>query len=84
MAALGYDRFAMVGHDRGGRVAYRLALDHPERVTRLAVLDIIPTIEVFNRMDRVGGLATYHWFFLAQPPDLPERLIGADPDFFLR
>jgi haloacetate dehalogenase len=84
MAALGYERFAIVGHDRGARVGYRLSLDHPERVTRLAVLDIIPTIETFERMDRRASMATYHWYFLAQPPDLPERLIGADPEFFLR
>ncbi|MGH7359120.1 MAG: alpha/beta fold hydrolase [Candidatus Rokuibacteriota bacterium] len=84
MAALGFERFALVGHDRGGRVAYRLALDHPERVTRLAVLDIVPTLETWARMDREASLASYHWLFLAQPPDLPERLIGADPTYFLR
>jgi len=84
MAQLGFEQFAVAGHDRGGRVAYRLALDHPERVTRLAVLDIVPTIETWARLDRTEGLATYHWYFLAQPPDLPERLIGADPDYFLR
>ena len=84
MARLGFERFAVVGHDRGGRVAYRLALDHPERVTRLAVLDMVPTLETWARMDRRAGLATYHWFFLAQPADMPERLIGADPDYFLR
>jgi haloacetate dehalogenase len=84
MAQLGFERFSLVGHDRGGRVAYRLALDHPERVTRLAVLDIVPTIETWELLDRSEGLATYHWFFLAQPPDLPERLIGGDPDYFLR
>jgi haloacetate dehalogenase len=84
MATLGFERFALVGHDRGGRVAYRLALDHPERVTRLAVLDIVPTVETWARMDREAGLASYHWLFLAQPPDLPERLIGADPAYFLR
>ena len=84
MARLGFERFAVVGHDRGGRVAYRLALDHPDRVTRLAVLDIVPTLETWARMDRQVGLDTYHWLFLAQPEDLPERLIGADPDYFLR
>ena len=84
MARLGFDRFALVGHDRGGRVAYRLALDHPERVTRLAVLDIVPTLETWARMDRRASLGSYHWLFLAQPPDLPERLIGADPAYFLR
>jgi haloacetate dehalogenase len=84
MERLGFERFAMVGHDRGGRVGYRLALDHPERVTRLAVLDIVPTIETWERMDRHASLSTYHWLFLAQPFDLPERLIGADPSYFLR
>ena len=84
MARLGFDRFAIVGHDRGGRVAYRLTLDHPDRVTRLAVLDIVPTLETWARMDRRASLASYHWLFLAQPPDLPERLIGADPAYFLR
>jgi haloacetate dehalogenase len=82
MVQLGFERFAVVGHDRGGRVAYRLALDHPEHVTRLAVLDIVPTIETWARLGRKAGLGTYHWYFLAQPPDLPERLIGADPDYF--
>lgn len=84
MAQLGFQRFAVVGHDRGGRVAYRLALDHPERVTRLAVLDMVPTFETWARMDRRAGLAEYHWLFLAQPRDLPECLIGSDPDYFLR
>ncbi len=84
MAALGFDRFAVVGHDRGARVAYRLALDHPERVTRLAVLDIVPTLETWRRMDARLGLSTYHWLFLAQPSDLPERLIGGAPEYFLR
>jgi len=83
MSALGFERFAVTGHDRGGRVAYRLALDHPERVTRLALLDIVPTGEMVARVDRSLAYGTYHWFFLAQPFDLPERLIGADPDFYL-
>jgi haloacetate dehalogenase len=82
MHALGFDRFAVCGHDRGARVGYRLALDHPERVTRLAVLDIVPTGEVFLRADREFGLGYYHWFFLAQPAPLPERLIAADPEAY--
>ena len=65
-------------------MAYRLALDHPGSVTRLAVLDMVPTVETWARMDRQLGLETYHWMFLAQPADLPERLIGADPDYFLQ
>ena len=83
MAALGHDRFLLAGHDRGGRVAYRLALDHPERVQRLATLDIMPTLEQFERMDRRGALGAFHWFLLAQPSPLPERLIGGDPVQFL-
>ncbi len=83
MAALGHDRFLLAGHDRGGRVAYRLALDHPDRVRRLATLDIMPTLEQFDRMDRRGALGSFHWFLLAQPSPLPERLIGGDPVSFL-
>ena len=83
MAALGFDRFAVVGHDRGGRVAYRMAFDHPERVTRLVTLDIVPTLAQWKTMDFRGGMAGYHWFFLAQAAPLPEKLIGADPIFYL-
>ncbi|HUK60227.1 MAG TPA: alpha/beta hydrolase [Stellaceae bacterium] len=83
MAALGHDRFAVAGHDRGARVAYRLALDHEARVERLALLDIVPTLETFERMTQASALSAYHWLFLAQPFDLPERLIGKDPDFYL-
>jgi haloacetate dehalogenase len=82
MAALGFDRFAVVGHDRGGRVAYRMALDHPERVERLAVLDIVPTGEVWGRADRNFARGYWHWGFLAQPAPLPERLIGGDTQAF--
>ena len=82
MRQLGYERFFVAGHDRGGRCAYRLALDYPERVLKLAVLDIVPTGEAFRRADMAFGLGFWHWFFLAQPYDLPERLIGADPDYF--
>jgi len=82
MAALGFDRFAVAGHDRGGRVAYRMALDHPDRVERLAVIDIVPTGEVWARADRGFALGYWHWAFLAQPAPLPEKLIGADPQAF--
>ena len=82
MQHFGYERFDVAGHDRGGRVAYRLALDHPERVRKLATLDIIPTGEHFRRADMKFGLGYWHWFFLAQPYPLPEKLIGADPDWF--
>jgi haloacetate dehalogenase len=85
MHQLGFERFAVAGHDRGGRCAYRLALDHPDRVSRLAVLDILPTSEHFRRADMKFGLGYWHWFFLAQRFDVPERIIGADPKgFFTR
>src|SRR3712207_5215886 len=82
MAGLGFDAFDVVGHDRGGRVAYRMALDHPEVVRRLTVLDVIPTGEVWARADARFALGYWHWAFLAQPHPVPERLIGRDPDFF--
>lgn len=84
MAALGWRKFAVAGHDRGGRAAYRMALDHPEAVTKLAVLDIVPTHTVWTNMDWKVALSTYHWLFLAQPDGLPERLIGLDPAYYLR
>jgi haloacetate dehalogenase len=82
MAALGFERFGVAGHDRGGRVAHRMALDHPERVRKIAVLDIVPTRTIYRATNQ--GIATdyYHWFFLIQPFDLPERLIGTDPDYY--
>lgn len=83
MAILGHERFAVAGHDRGGRVAYRMALDHFERVTQMAVLDILPTIEYWQRMDHAFAMKIYHWAFLAQPEPLPERLIGAAPEFYV-
>jgi haloacetate dehalogenase len=82
MAALGFDRFAVAGHDRGGRVAYRMALDHPTVVARLAVLDIVPTGEVWRRADGDFARGYWHWGFLALPPPLPERLIAGDPQAF--
>jgi haloacetate dehalogenase len=84
MSRLGYDQFHVAGHDRGGRVGYRMALDHPGVVRKLAVLDIIPTGEAFSRGGHDFGLSLYHWYFLAQPSPLPEKLIGADPDWFWR
>lgn len=84
MRRLGFERFAVMGHDRGARVAYRLALDHPERVERLVTLDIVPTYATFAAMTMASALATFHWYFLAQPYDLPERLIGAAPEYFLK
>jgi haloacetate dehalogenase len=83
MRDLGHGRFRLVGHDRGGRVAHRLCLDHPDAVTQLAVLDIAPTRTMYAHTDQAFATAYYHWFFLIQPFDLPERLIGADPVYFL-
>jgi haloacetate dehalogenase len=82
MAQLGYQSFAVAGHDRGGRVAYRMALDHPARVSRLAVLDIVPTGDVWARTDAAVARGYWHWSFLALPAPLPERLIAGDPDAF--
>jgi haloacetate dehalogenase len=79
MSARGHHRFAVVGHDRGARVAFRMALDHPERVTRLAVLNVVPTVDQFERMGGGPSLGYWPWFLLAQPAPLPERLIAADP-----
>jgi haloacetate dehalogenase len=84
MRALGHERFAVVGHDRGGRVAHRMALDHAGVVERLAVLDIAPTATMYARTDKEFATRYFWWFFLIQPYDLPERLIAADPEYFLR
>jgi len=82
MRQLGFEQFFVAGHDRGARCAYRLALDHPDKVRKLAVLDIVPTFESFRRADMRFGLRTWHWFFLAQPADFPERAINRAPDVF--
>jgi haloacetate dehalogenase len=84
MDSLGFDAFAVVGHDRGARVGHRMALDYPERVTKVAVLDIAPTHHVFRTVGKDLATAYYHWFFLIQPYDLPETLIGANPTYYLR
>jgi haloacetate dehalogenase len=84
MARLGHERFAVAGHDRGGRVAYRMALDHPANVTRLATLDIVPTVEQWDQLNGTAGIYSFHWHFLAQPHPFPERFIGADPEYWLR
>ena len=84
MQALGHSEFHLVGHDRGGRVAHRLALDHPQRVKKLAVLDISPTRTMLAHTDCAFAKAYFHWFFLIQPAPFPETLIGADPGFFMR
>jgi haloacetate dehalogenase len=82
MTLLGHRSFAVAGHDRGGRVAYRMALDHPESIVAAAVLDVVPTGEVWARADAMFALVYWHWAFLAQPAPMPEHLIGADPDAF--
>jgi haloacetate dehalogenase len=83
MRALGHERFAVVGHDRGGRVAHRMSLDHPAVVEQMAVLDIAPTATMYARADADFARRYFWWFFLIQDHPLPERLIGGDPDFFL-
>lgn len=84
MRSLGHERFYVCGHDRGARVAHRLALDHPHAVRRLMLLDISPTRTMYERTTMEFARAYYHWFFLIQPAPLPETLIGADPVFYLR
>jgi haloacetate dehalogenase len=83
MTALGHERFAVIGHDRGARVTHRMALDHPDRITRAAVLDILPTLHVYGHVDRALATAYYHWFLFIQPADVPERLIAGDPIGYL-
>jgi haloacetate dehalogenase len=82
MRHLGFARFHVIGHDRGGRTAHRMALDHAESVATLAVLDIVPTHAMFMETDRALASAYWHWYFLSQPEPFPERLIGGDPDYF--
>lgn len=82
MAHLGHPRFALAGHDRGGRTAHRLALDAPEAVTRLCVMDIVPTHTLLAQLSARVAQSYYHWFFLAQPEPFPEDMIAADPDRF--
>jgi len=84
MDGLGFANFMAAGHDRGGRVLHRMALDHRDRVTRAAVLDIVPTYKIFASTDKNVATGYYHWFFLIQPDGLPEHLIGLDPEFYLR
>jgi haloacetate dehalogenase len=84
MRGLGFERFDVVGHDRGARVARRMALDHPEVVSRLALLDIVPTATIYGTLDQARATTVWRYFFLIQPADLPERLIEADPAFYLR
>jgi len=82
MKGLGFNQFFLVGHDRGGRVSHRLTKDHPDSVLKLVTLDIIPTRTMFQIVNKDFATNTYHWFFLIQPYDFPERVIGADPEFY--
>lgn len=84
MAHHGFDRFDVLAHDRGARVAHRLAADHPEAVQRLMLLDIAPTLAMYERTGEAFARAYWHWFFLIQPPPLPEALIGSDPVRYVR
>lgn len=84
MRRLGHERFAVLAHDRGARVAHRLALDHPEAVERLMLLDIAPTLAMYRQTDEAFARAYWHWFFLIRPAPLPERLIEADPEGYLK
>jgi haloacetate dehalogenase len=83
MRALGFDRFQVVGHDRGARVTHRLCLDHPAAVERACIIDIAPTLTMYERTDKAFATGYYHWFFLIQPEPLPERLIGAESDWYV-
>ncbi|NMZ45046.1 MULTISPECIES: alpha/beta hydrolase [Pseudomonas] len=84
MRRLGHERFAVLAHDRGARVAHRLALDHPAAVERLLLLDIAPTLAMYRQTDEAFARAYWHWFFLIRPAPLPERLIEADPEGYLK
>ena len=84
MNHLGHDTFAVVGHDRGGRVAHRLALDFPDAVERLVVLDIAPTLTMYAQTNQEFATRYFWWFFLIQPEGLPEKMIATDPEYFLR
>jgi haloacetate dehalogenase len=83
MTVLGAPQFLLAGHDRGGRVAHRLAVDHPNRVQKLALIDIAPTLDMYNATDMAFARAYYHWFHLIQPAPLPEKMIGADARMYL-
>ena len=84
MESLGFQKFLVVGHDRGGRVAHRMALDHPDSVQKLVVLDIVPTYKVFHTVTKELATSNFHWFFLIQPEPLPEMMIGNSAEFWLR
>jgi haloacetate dehalogenase len=84
MQHLGFREFAVIGHDRGGRAAHRLALDHPEVVTKLVILDIVPTLLLYEQMTQEFATTFYHWFFLVQPAPFPETVVQNSAEYFLR
>ncbi len=85
MAALGHNRFFVAGHDRGARTTHRMALDHPDKVRKAALLDIVPTLDMWAAMDKEGALGAWHWPFMAQPAPFPEMMLGGVPaDWFMR
>jgi len=85
MQALGYDRFYVAGHDRGGRTVHRMCLDHPERVIKAGIIDIVPTLDMWAAMNKEAAISGWHWPLMAQPADFPERMLGGvDPDWFMR
>ena len=84
MAALGFDRFYAAGHDRGARVLHRMCLDHPQKVARAAIIDIVPQHHLYANISKAWATFSWHWFFNIQPYDLPEKMMGADPDWFIK
>jgi haloacetate dehalogenase len=84
MRHFGFEKFAVVGHDRGGRVGHRLALDHPERVSSLTVIDIVPTLKLYSEVTKAFASTYFHWFLLIQPAPVPETLLGNSAEFLLR
>lgn len=83
MSQLGFAKFGLLGHDRGARVGFRMCLDHNDKITKFAALDIVPTLSVWDNMDWQNAMGTYHWLFLAQPAPMPETLIFAEPDHYM-
>jgi haloacetate dehalogenase len=84
MTKLGFDQFSLAGHDRGARVSHRLTLDHQPRVKKVALMDIVPTLHLYENIDQQVATGYYHWFWLIQPEPFPEKMIGSDPEFYLR
>ena len=84
MAALGFERFYAAGHDRGARVLHRMCLDHPQKVARAAIIDIVPQHHLYGNITKAWATFSWHWFFNIQPYDLPEKMMGADPDWFIK